>query len=206
LQDVSLQQQEAMKGLGERGIEGPGMYERLTGMREGALGNLIAARNEAIAKKRAGAVGIMQNLLHENQPYQKTEVKESGMSKAAPFMKMGGQVLGGVLGGVVGGPPGAAMGSQLGGAVGGAAAEDASKMTPAGTETAGTPGATPTAPAAQYSLGEGAGAPSTTLNEATGGEVGQTPESATTQLLKKPKTLTGNQTGLARLTSLFGGM
>ncbi len=206
LQDVDLQNREAMRGLGERGIEGPGMYERLIGMREGALGNLIGARNAAIAAKRAGATSILQGLLSQNQPYTKTKVKESGMSKAAPFMKMGGQVLGGLAGTIVGGPAGAAVGSQLGGAVGGAAADDASKMTPAGSETAGATGSEPTAPATPYSLGEGAGAPSATLNEATGGEIGQTPESATTQLLKKPKSLTGNQTGLARLQYLFGGM
>lgn len=209
LQDVDLQNREAMRGLGERGIESPGMYERLSGMREGALGNLIAARNEAIAKKRAGAVGIMQNLLAENQPYQKTRVHESKMSKAAPYIKMGAQGVGAVVGGIYGGPAGAQMGAQAGGAgadmITGGDAAQVPQQGASSTATPGSGGAGVQSPQMQYGL-ENTGGQTSTLNEATGGQIGQSPQSPVTQTVKKPKTLTGNQSGLARLQSLFGGM
>lgn len=208
LQDVDLQNREAMRGLGERGIESPGMYERLSSMREGALGNLIAARNAAIASKRAGATSILSNLLAENQPYQKTRVKQSSMSKAAPYMKMGGAVIGGALGG----PAGAAMGSSIGGAVGEEAGKtgqgaSASATPGAGATPAPMPGSPVTGQAATTAAQNAAeNAPATPIpGSPYGGEAAAQAAGAGTggklNTLKKM-----GMGGLQGLTSLFGGM
>lgn len=115
LEDVELERRSALRDLGERGIEGPGMYNRLLESREGALGNLIAADTQAAIERRQGAVPILGTLLRENQPYTKTKTKQGALSKAKPFLKAGGAAIGGFFGG----PAGAAVGMKAGETVGG---------------------------------------------------------------------------------------
>lgn len=211
LQDVNLQNREAMRGLGERGIESPGMYESLAGMREGALGNLIAARNAAIASKRAGATSILSNLLAENQPYQKTRVKQSSMSKAAPYMSMGGKVVGGVIGGIYGGPAGAQMGSQIGGGAMDAISGGENQAPKMGATSTVTPGSGASAP--QPTPGSPYGSPTAQGAATAAGEnapaepiPGSPYGSPSAQTAGQPsKFKKGMMGGLEGLTSMFGG-
>jgi hypothetical protein len=209
LQDVDLQNREALRAMGERGMESPGRYEAMSAMREGALGNLIQARNAAIASKRAGATSILSNLLAENQPYQKTRVKQSSMSKAAPYMSMGGKVVGGVIGGIYGGPMGAQMGSQIGGSAMDAVSGGENQAPKMGASSTVTPGSGAGASTPQPAPGSPYGSPTaqaageTAPTEPMPGSPFASPSAQSAGQPSKFKK--GMMGGLEGLTSLFGG-
>lgn len=206
LQDIDATTSGEMRALGEAGIEGPGQYNRIMRARRGGLASLIGARTQMDIARESRGPAIASNLLRENQPYTQTRTKQSGLSKAAPFMKMGGALLGGIFGG----PAGAMAGSAIGGAVG-----DAGKGGP-GQFTMDTAGASTGASLPQAGVGsagqmglEGLKTGTMTPPEgsaplgATAGEGQSVPGMGTGA--KKPG-LTGNKMGLQRLQALFGGV
>jgi hypothetical protein len=123
LEDIEFQRRGRRRELGERGIEGPGFAETAARMEELATNPMIQAGNIAEAGRAQGAIGMFGTLLRENQPYTKTRTKKGFMSKAAPFVKMGGKIAGSIVGGIYGGAQGAEMGREMGGKPGEAMAE-----------------------------------------------------------------------------------
>jgi len=217
LRDIDTLTSGETRALGERGIEGPGQYNRLArGRREGLLGLIGARSAEQIAREQA-APSIAGTLLRENQPYTKTRTKQSGMQKAKPFLKIAGAAAGTLFGGPAGGMAGMQAGGMLADAGGAGEAPTGAtqfNLGAGGSAPTGGGGGATLADAGQGSAGQ------FTLGKTPGQEPGQvTPPEGSAPLgqtggtqipglgsgAKKPG-LTGNTSGLQRLQALYGGI
>ena len=99
LRDIELQQRSAMLELGKRGIESPGLYEKVQGMREKGLLELLRTRYGRQIARRSEAIPMLQSLMGADQPYYEQKTKEGPM-----WAKMlSGALSGGAMGYGMGG-------------------------------------------------------------------------------------------------------